>query len=106
MLFNKIKDIKSRKLFNKVEKLRKIQKFIFITFLSNPLIRNKKKAPFLIFSLNNILKKSSKSKVKIVRRCAINNRARGVFRPYNISRILLRELMQFGVVPGFSKAVW
>ena len=35
-----------------------------------------------------------------------DNRGRGVLRPYGISRTLMRELMQFGVIPGYSKAVW
>jgi len=39
-------------------------------------------------------------------RCVLNNRGRGVLRPYGISRTLMRELMQFGVIPGYSKAVW
>jgi len=39
-------------------------------------------------------------------RCVLNNRSRGVLRPYGISRILIRDLMQFGVIPGYSKSVW
>ena len=47
-----------------------------------------------------------KSKVRITNRCVINNRSRGVFRPFGISRVLMRNLMHFGVLPGYSKAVW
>ncbi len=48
----------------------------------------------------------SRSKTRVVNRCVLNNRGRGVLRPYGISRTLLRELMQFGTIPGYSKAVW
>jgi small subunit ribosomal protein S14 len=47
-----------------------------------------------------------KNKVRMVNRCVVNNRGRGVFRPFGISRVLLRNLMQFGLLPGYSKAVW
>ena len=49
---------------------------------------------------------ASRVKTRITNRCVLNNRGRGVLRPYGISRTLLRELMQFGVIPGYSKAVW
>ena len=47
-----------------------------------------------------------KFRVRMVNRCVINNRSRGVFRPFGISRVLMRTLMQFGLLPGYSKAVW
>jgi len=47
-----------------------------------------------------------KSRVRMTNRCVVNNRGRGVFRPFGISRILMRNLIQFGLLPGYSKAVW
>jgi ribosomal protein S14 len=35
------------------------------------------------------------SKTKITNRCVFNNRGRSVLRPYGISRMLLKDLMQF-----------
>jgi len=105
MLFSKLKDIKIRKSFHKIEKLKKVRKFLFINLLNSNLISYQKKS-VILFLLKKKFKNLSKSKVKIVRRCVINNRSRGVLRSFNISRIFLRELMQFGIIPGYSKAVW
>jgi len=52
------------------------------------------------------LKKKNTYKANIVRRCIINNRNRGSLKHFNISRILLRDMFLFGVVPGYKKAVW
>jgi len=104
MLSAKIKDLKKRKVFNFLEKDQKVEKFIFINILNNREVNNKKTLSSLFY-----LKSSSnkdKSKVKITRRCVINNRSRSVIRPFGLSRVYLRELLQFGGVPGYSKAVW
>jgi small subunit ribosomal protein S14 len=39
-------------------------------------------------------------------RCAITGRARGVYRKFGVSRIVLRELALRGMVPGMRKASW
>lgn len=122
MLSSKIKDIKIRNSFEKIEKIKKIKKFVFTNLLNNPFteinsnfksdISNKDRN----FKLKNylallFLKKTKnkmllKSKTRFTNRCVFNNRNRGVLRLFGISRILLRDLMQFGLIPGFSKAVW
>jgi len=60
--------------------------------------------------LMSFFKKKQKLKIKtsirISNNCIFNNRSKSVLRPYGISRILIRDLMQFGVLPGYSKAVW
>lgn len=88
MYQKRLKDIKTRLKFCKEEKKR-----ICIKFLSDNL-----KGFFP--------KKSQKSgsKTRIVRRCIITNRSRACIRPYNISRIKLRQMLQFGLIPGFKKS--
>ena len=39
-------------------------------------------------------------------RCQITGRARGVYRKFGISRIVLRELALQGMIPGMRKASW
>jgi small subunit ribosomal protein S14 len=39
-------------------------------------------------------------------RCQITGRARGVYRKFRVSRIVLRELALRGMVPGMRKASW
>jgi len=41
-----------------------------------------------------------------VRRCELTGRARGVYRKFRISRIMLRKLALEGKIPGMRKASW
>ena len=103
MLSSKVKDLKSRQLFYKAETLKRVNKFLWVNSL------NSSKNDFSKLSYVCSKKKlidSRNSKVEITRRCALNNRGRGVLRPFGISRVYLRELLLFGSVPGYSKAVW
>lgn len=107
MLAAKIQDLKIRKSFSKIEKIKKIKKFLFVHLLNPTTNISIIERNFLLISL---LKKQSKynlkTRVRMTNRCVLNNRSRGVFRPYGISRVLMRDLMQFGILPGYAKAVW
>lgn len=46
------------------------------------------------------------SATRIRNRCMITGRARGVYRKFNISRIMLREMAAGGLIPGIRKASW
>ena len=103
MLSLRIKDLKNRNNFYFLEKSKIINKFIFINLLSRGSTFFQR---VMKFSIRHRKQSAKYSKVIITRRCITNNRGRGVLRPLGISRIYLRELMQFGFVPGYSKAVW
>jgi len=100
MYKKKQKDLVFRKKFLKLEKLKMI-----LLFLKK---RNSLKAKFKIkYLINKNLQKLFKvSKVKLVRRCIITNRGRSSNRLFNISRMALRDLLQFSIIPGYQKAVW
>lgn len=103
MLHSKIKDIKHRKQYHKVEKAQIIDNFVFKTLIANPKIsKNLKTHIFFKF----YSKKKFRVKNRIVRRCVLTNRGRGSLQAFKISRILLRELMGFGIIPGYTKSVW
>jgi ribosomal protein S14 len=104
MLFSKIKDKKHRQLFAKLEKKKLLNKFIFINLLNRKDALHTKGINLAV--LKNVLGEKHNSKVRINRRCVINNRNRGVLRTFGVSRMRLRELMSFGLIPGYSKAVW
>lgn len=106
MLSSKIKDIKIRNLFNKIENKNIVNKFLFYYLASYYKKTESKK--HLLFWVNIFTKKkfSLINKTKTTNRCILTNRNRSVLRPYKISRVILRELLQFGILPGFSKAVW
>jgi len=50
--------------------------------------------------------KTPKYSTRVVRRCQITGRSRGVYRKFRVSRIVLRELALQGKVPGMRKASW
>jgi small subunit ribosomal protein S14 len=102
MLSKKVKDIKIRQIFasNELSILR--QKFLFTNLMSTNRVKKKKKV--LLSFLNK--KDICGSKVKIVRRCSLTNRARGNVRLAGVSRIVLKELVNDRVLPGFTKYSW
>ena len=104
MLSLKKKDLKVRQKFLNNEQLKRVNKFLFVNTLNSNKTSDLEKT-FTVFSRDN-LNRGLDSKVKITRRCIINNRNRSVIRPFGISRIYLRELLQFGLLPGYTKAVW
>jgi ribosomal protein S14 len=99
MLSRKIKDLNNRKKFKSKEILNLSLKFLYTNF------SNKNACALKLSEVSNIQRKNF-SKTKIVRRCILNNRSRGSVRPFNVSRIKLREMFSFGVMPGYKKAVW
>lgn len=104
MLFAKVKDKKHRESFCRLERKKLLNKFILI-YLSNRQTDSNQKE-INLGALKNIMAEKYSSKVRINRRCVLNNRNRGVLRSFGISRMCFRELLSFGLVPGYSKAVW
>jgi ribosomal protein S14 len=98
MLFRKIKDLRVRTSFKNKEILNTCIKFVNTNHL-NKIEHKSRQSCFIKIKHKNF------SKTKIVRRCIHTNRARGSIRPYNISRVKLRELLQFGIIPGYKKSV-
>ncbi len=46
------------------------------------------------------------SKTRIHHRCELTGRSRGYYRKTKLSRIMLRDLSNWGQVPGMTKASW
>ncbi len=46
------------------------------------------------------------SVVRLRNRCEITGRPRGFYRKFRISRIALREMASFGLLPGVKKSSW
>lgn len=101
MKLKQLKEIRNREKFYKKEIIKRKIKFLFINLLNKKVNKNSK---YLYFLLK--LKKKRESKTKLVQRCIFTNRSRGSIRYFGISRILLREMLQFGIIPGYKKAVW
>lgn len=50
--------------------------------------------------------RTPKFSTRKVRRCEITGRAKGVYRKFRMSRIMLRKLALEGKVPGMRKSSW
>ena len=46
------------------------------------------------------------SPVRLHNRCKITGRPKGYMRQFGISRVLFREMANFGKIPGVKKASW
>ncbi len=101
MQHKKFKDIKLRKLFFKKEFFLILNSFLFKNLLSNPKISSNLKK-FIV--LNFFAQRSQKKSTQIVNRCVVSNRGRGNLRVFKVSRLILREFMGMGVIPGYRKA--
>jgi small subunit ribosomal protein S14 len=51
-------------------------------------------------------KRLPKFSTRLVRRCQLCGRPRGVYRKFRICRICLRNLAAEGMIPGMKKASW
>ena len=46
------------------------------------------------------------SPTRLHNRCELSGRSKGYYRKFRLSRIALRELANFGQIPGMTKASW
>lgn len=104
MLFLKYKDLKVRQKFSLLENLSIKNKFIVSFTLNKRKVLKVFSDRLLFYSTKRL--SSLTSKTKIVNRCVFTSRNRGVFRNFGLSRLVLRNLMRNGTLPGFKKAVW
>jgi ribosomal protein S14 len=108
MLFSKVKDFQNRKKLYRTEYKIKAQKYVFINLISkiNEKIKlTDYKATQLLKILYSI-RKIKPFKVRLLKRCLLNNRSKSVYKTFNLSRSIFREMLQFGLIPGYKKAVW
>jgi ribosomal protein S14 len=105
MLSLKKKDVKARSIFSKYELRSRVVKLLLTNLASrHNYLQGSKFLPLNLYKLQTKFRRCSK--VKIRTRCVLTNRGRGIYRPYGLSRIVLREFMQFGIIPGYKKAVF
>ena len=70
--------------------------------------RNQKLAPEERFAAQLKLAKlpRNSSKTRIHHRCEVSGRPKGYYRKVRMSRIALRDMSNFGQIPGMTKASW
>ncbi len=104
MLFSRVRDNRLRQNILKTEHKTKVYKFIFFLLLSKKGKKSKELQKILLLSKTKYFFQCQK--IKLIKRCLFNNRARGTTGPLNISRLLFRNMLQRGLLPGYKKAVW
>ena len=105
MLTLKFKNIKLQQQFNKIEKIKILGKFL------ESYLYGFKPCKGVVYKLKTIklLRKNyfnKNSRVGIKTRCIFTNRSRVISKKKAVSRFVLRDFMQFGLLPGCKKAVW
>lgn len=106
VLGKQIKDLKARTLFHQRELLKTALKFVYTNSLNKSLHEQnytEYSKSLQHFALQPIV---NDSKTKIVRRCVMNNRGRGNIREFGVNRVVLRDMIMAGVVPGYSRSQW
>lgn len=104
MLSSKYKDLKNRSSFYKEEMKKNILKFLFVNTLNQKNIDARFRQKYLYFYLTKL--NQNYSKTKLIRRCILTNRSKVSYRRFAISRIKLRELLKYQIIPGYKKAIW
>lgn len=104
MFYLKLKDIKKRKNFKKLELRLRLKNFIFKNILAY-LYYKKNYSLHSFVSFQMLKKKKKRLSTRITNRCILTNRFNSI-RQLKISRIKARELLSFGIIPGYKKAVW
>jgi len=82
----------------------RVLKFLFIHFLQNNTFKDKSYFKSSLQSIKNTHKTNLKSHISS--RCLLTNRSRSLHKRFGLSRIILRDMLKRGVLPGYKKAVW
>jgi len=101
LTIKKYKKLRSK--FLKIEKKLKVY-----TFLKSYTLKKKRLFSYKMTKLNTLRFPffNSGSKTRIVNRCILTNRSRGINRSFKINRISLKEMFKVGFLPGYHKATW
>jgi small subunit ribosomal protein S14 len=94
-----IKDNKKRLIVAKYEK-----KKLLLKSIQNNTNLSFKVRWIIGLELSSLPKNSSMTRLH--RRCLLTSRSRSNFRKFSISRIMLRDLAGFGLIPGIKKSSW
>ena len=72
------------------------------------IVRDRERDPGERFEATLALAKlpRNSARVRIRNRCALTGRARGYYRKFGMSRIVLRDLGSTGKIPGLVKSSW
>lgn len=94
---------KARKNFHLSEIPHRINKFLFTFLLRHNSFQDKS---YLRFITTSLLSSRESFKSKVVKRCVLTGRNKSVDTKWGLSRIVFRDMIRSGLIPGYKKAVW
>ena len=100
MKSNRVKNLKLRTLFFSRENPKKIYKMLQTNLYNNTFLTNNLNLFPILSIKKNLVSKTIKN------RCVLSGCNNSVEKKYSISRMELRRLMRFGIIPGYNKSVW
>jgi len=102
MLAKSLRNLKLRNFTKKKELVIIVNKFLFINLISNSfLFKN-----YSSFD-KNLLKLYYNFKIKSIESfCVLSNRKKVINSKFSLSRLVIRDFINFGLVPGYKKSVW
>jgi ribosomal protein S14 len=105
MLSSRVKDKKNRKLFLKTEQNRLVLKFIYINLINRDFVaKSRSIVQYKYYRHFNKLKYKTTSKV--LNKCILSNRNSKTYSVFKLSRIVFKDLLTFGVIPGYRKSIF
>lgn len=104
MQYLRYKDIKNRYGFYRQEIEKNALKAFFIRMSNSKSLSKKNIKKLRLFFAKKITTRFSKTKIQ--RRCIITNRGKVSSRVFRVSRIKLREMLKYSIIPGYKKAIW
>ena len=82
---------------------RELNYMVFKALLNTSLLNKKKRSKFFL-STRKLVRYAERT--RIVNRCVVSNRSRGVYRDFKLSRIKIREMANRGDLLGVNKSSW
>ena len=104
MILSKNKDKALRQKLLKLEVDKKQLKVLFIKLMNDATLKNDQKKIILKYFNSKLQKKSSKS--KLMKRCLLTSKSRLMYKRFKVSRVKLKDMLDYGLIPGYNKAVW
>ena len=91
-----------------LKRIKLVKKFSKKREMLKKIIKNKKLPLEERFNAQLKLAKlpRNSARTRVINRCEITGRSRGVYRKLRISRIALREMASSGKIPGMTKSSW
>lgn len=106
MKANSVQNFKIRKNYYTFELEQKTNKFLSRQLLNSLPNKKQKRCLYVMMKYLNNKNSLKYSKTQVKNQCVITGRNNSINKHYSLSRITLRNLLSYGIIPGYKKAAW